>query len=417
MSADYPRERSRGLGDGGNLLLQAFPREVALPEEGGAAVGGLDAAIDTHGATAADQAILDRDAAVAVVAVSVPALADVEHDTEGLGDVRDDAAVGANLRPGLLEVDVVFQEALNVDAAFGEELLQPVVTGDAIAVVLLPSLHREETLRLEVGANAGGDTGLEERKGRLDAHVIHCDADVQGEARRDVDPVDVKDSAGTVGRGGVLVELEPVDDREIGGGRDDLLVDVREAGVDLGQAIDVGEQQVGLGDDRLQPLDVSDAGLAIHGADQHVLEGLEVSTTLLHDLADLPAEALLLHRVGAEDVADAQADAELLEGLVVLFQQYQYREPCELARIVGEGAEVQGQDQQAGDFHQRIVLGGVAEVFDGFDSAVAGVVAELLAAEVEADEGKGAQPEKLADLCEIAGIHGVLLGRKRERWE
>lgn len=350
--------------------------QIALPEEGGAAVGGLFlAAVDGHGAAAADQAILDRDAAVAVVAVSVPAFADVEHDAEGLGDVRDDATVGADLGPGLLEVDVICQEALNVDAAFGEELLQPVVVGDAIAVVLLPSLHREETLRLEVGADAGGDAGLEERKGRLDSDLVDRDANVQGETRRDVDPIDVEDGGAPVSGRGVLVEFAVREKAEVDGRGDEIGVDALVPLVRLGRGLDVGEEQVTLFDPIQQPflLGLADPGREDLG--ERAEEAVERLAVVLQRLLDSPLEALGLQGVGAEDVADAQADAELLEGLVVLFQQYQYREPCELARIVGEGAEVQGEDQQAGDLHQRIVLGGVAEVLDGFDVAVAGVVA------------------------------------------
>lgn len=400
------------LGDGGNLLPQALPCEQILPEAGGAAVGAdFLAAVNGHGAAAADQSVLDRDAAVAVVAVSVPALADVEHDTEGLGDVRDDAAVGADLGPHLLEVEIIRRETVDVDSAFGEELLQTGVGRHALAVVRLARLYREEALRLEIGANAGGDKGLEERKRRLDADVIDGDADVQGAPGGDHDPVDVEDSARTVSRGGIFVQI-PVDEAEVDGRGDEIGVDARVLLVGLGRGLDVGKEQVTLVDPLEQPglLAVGDAGREDLG--ERAEEAVERLAVVLQRLLDSPLEALLLHGVGTEDVTDADAEAEFLESLVVLLQQDQHREPRELARIVGEGAEVQGEDQQAGDLHQRIVLVGVPKVLDGFDVAVAGVVAELLAAEVEADEREGPQAEELADLCETESSHGVLLGRK-----
>lgn len=341
----------------------------------------------------------------------MPAFADVEHDTEGLGDVRDDAAVGADLGPGLLEVDVVFQETLNVDAAFGEELLQTGVGRHALAVVRLARLYREEALRLEIGANAGGDKGLEERKRRLDADVIDGDADVQGAPGGDHDPVDVEDSARTVSSGGVFVQI-PVDEAEVDGRGDKIGVDARVLLVRLGRGLDVGKEQVTLVDPLEQPglLAVGDAGREDLG--ERAEEAVERLAVVLQRLLDSPLEALLLHGVGTEDVADADAEAEFLESLVVLLQQDQDGEPRELPRVVGEGTQVQRQDQKSGDLHQRVVFVGVPEVLDRGHVAVSGVIADRLAAGIVTDEREGPQAEELADLCETESSHGVLLGRK-----
>lgn len=403
------------LGDGGNLLLQAFPREVALPEEGGVAPGAeILAQVSRHGAAAGEDrgAELGCDAAVAIVEVQVPTLQAVGDDAERGSDGDHDATVALDLGADLDQVVIVDRQALDVHTAAGEEVGQKRLLGDHAPVVEHAGAQVEESLLLQRLGHDGRNAGLEVDDCRLEAEVIDRDADVEHEVQVG-DPVHVPHSAAAVGGGGVLVEIELADDREIGGGRNNLGVDVREAGVDLREAHHVREQRIGLGDDLLQPSDVRDAGLAIHGADHHVLEGLEVAATLLHDLADLPTETLLLHPIWAVAVASANAHPDLLLHRRAVGEEAEESGLAqELARIVSEAGVVERENVQPRHLDQGVVGAGVGEVLDGRDDAVTGVIELGVAAGAIPDAVDGVLGEELTHFELSLSSHGVLLGTR-----